>query len=33
MNQGIKERWAQNNAWPTEEAIDWWIDTTKAPFV
>jgi peptide/nickel transport system substrate-binding protein len=32
-NQGIKERWAQNNAWPTEQAIDWWIDTSKAPFV
>jgi ABC-type transport system substrate-binding protein len=30
-NQGIKERWAQNNAWPSEQAIDWWIDTTKPP--
>lgn len=31
QNHGIKERWAQNNAWPTEEAIDWWVDTTKPP--
>ena len=31
-NHGIKERWAQNNAWPTEEAIDWWVDQAKPPF-
>jgi peptide/nickel transport system substrate-binding protein len=32
-NHGINERWAQNNATPTEAAINWWIDQTKAPFV
>jgi peptide/nickel transport system substrate-binding protein len=31
-NQGIKERWAQNNALWSEQAIDWWIDQTQAPF-
>ena len=30
-NLGMKERWPNNALW-TEEAIDWWIDTTKAPF-
>jgi ABC-type transport system substrate-binding protein len=30
-NQGIKERWAGNNAVWTEQYIDWWIDQTKAP--
>jgi hypothetical protein len=28
---GWRERWP-NNALPAEEAIDWWIDETKAPF-
>jgi peptide/nickel transport system substrate-binding protein len=32
-NQGIKERWAQNNALWSEQAIDWWIDQTLPPFV
>jgi ABC-type transport system substrate-binding protein len=32
-NVGIQERWAQNNATWTEEYINWWIDSTKAPFV
>ena len=32
-NVGVQERWAQNNASWSEEYINWWIDTTKAPFV
>jgi hypothetical protein len=32
-NNGLNERWAGNNAVWTEENINWWIDTTKAPFV
>jgi hypothetical protein len=32
-NVGVQERWAQNNATWSEEYINWWIDTTKAPFV
>jgi ABC-type transport system substrate-binding protein len=28
---GWRERWP-NNALPTEEAIDWWIDETQPPF-
>ena len=32
-NHGTLERWAQNNATPTEAALNWWIDQTKAPFV
>jgi ABC-type transport system substrate-binding protein len=31
-NQGLNERWAQNNALWTETAINWWIDTTQPPF-
>jgi hypothetical protein len=32
-NVGTQERWAQNNATWSEEYINWWIDSTKAPFV
>ena len=32
-NLGLNERWAGNNAVWTEEYQNWWIDTTKAPFV
>jgi ABC-type transport system substrate-binding protein len=33
MNKGLKERWAYNNARPSEEWLDLWVDQTKAPFV
>ena len=32
-NVGLNERWAGNNAVWSEEYQNWWIDTTKAPFV
>ncbi len=32
-NNGMRERWAQNNARYSEEWIDLWLDQTKAPFV
>jgi len=32
-NVGLNERWAGNNAVWTEEYHNWWIDSTKAPFV
>ena len=33
MNVFNKERWAQNNARPSEEWLDLWVDQTKPPFV
>lgn len=31
-NLGLKERWAANNAFWAEQAIDYWVDTTQPPF-